>query len=246
MTRQKHTSGVAIISLVVSLLGLGLLPILFLNPPPSFVIPWQSTLVGASFALICIFGVIAGISPTHCSRCSMKNKSDSNRAMNKNQASSGASIRKKGHHPTCDQYSGHVLRIHSRILCAGCTGLVIGAIIALIGTGLFFFAGINFQHVIEIFWIGWIFVALGLVQHQVYRVVKIERGELRFLINVLFVLGAFLLLATQMQINNNLLLAGYLLVLIIYWIFTRIVMSRWSHQRICTQCGKTDCALSDA
>jgi hypothetical protein len=246
MTRQKHSSGLAFISLVVSLLGLGLLPLLILNPPPSFVIPWQNWLVGTVFILICILGIIAGISPTHCSRSSSKQKSDSDPDSAEDIPPSVVLIRRRGHHPTCDQYGGHVLIINSRIVCAGCTGLVIGAIIALIGTGLFFFAGFYFPLVIVIFWIGWFFVALGLLQHYLYRLVSLERGEMRLLLNVFFVLGAFLLLATQMQITNNLLLAGYLLVLIVYWIFTRIIMSRWSHQRICTQCGKTDCSLSDA
>ncbi|MFX1565956.1 MAG: hypothetical protein ACFFCH_08200 [Promethearchaeota archaeon] len=245
MTRQKYNSGLAIMSVVVSVIGLGLLPLLILNPPPSFVIPWQNSLVGAVFALICIFGIIAGISPTHCSRSSSKQKSDLKEDLGEGSTRSVASIHKKGHHPTCDRYTGHVLRINSRIFCAGCTGLVIGALIALIGTGLVFFAGFYFPTVIMIFWLGWGFVAIGLLQHHLYRLFRLERGEARFLLNVLFVVGAFLLLATQMQITNNLLLASYLLVLTVYWIFTRIVMSRWSHQRICNQCGKTDCSLLD-
>ena len=246
MTASKQGSSFALVSLALSMLGLGLLPLLFLNPPPSLMVPGQKLLVGIAFASICILGIIAGVTPTHCSRASYKKKkTEPNQHKFDSITTNAHHLCKRGHHPTCDQYTGHVLRIQTRIVCAGCTGLVTGAIIALIGTILFFFGNFYFPLVIGIFWLGWVFVAVGLLQHYIYQVFHVQQGEVRFLVNVLFVLGAFLLLATQMQITNNLVLGSYLLPLILYWIFTRIVMSRRSHQRICAQCRTPTCPLSE-
>jgi hypothetical protein len=247
MTVQRKGSSFALISLALSLIGLGLLPFLLLNPPPVFVIPWQTQLIGGSFTLICILGIVAGVSPSHCS-FSLKSKREDGSAEARLNATAPTvdSIRKKGHHPTCDYYQGHILRIQSRIVCAGCTGLVTGAIIALCGTALFFFVNLRFTFPISSFGLGWIFLAVGLLQHYIYRVLNLQRGVIRFLINVLFVVGAFLLLATLTQLTNSLVLASYLLILILYWIFTRISMSRRSHRQICVECGIATCPLSDA
>ena len=39
---------------------------------------------------------------------------------------------KQGHHPTCGRFKGHVIASESYIHCAGCAGLAIGAVIAII------------------------------------------------------------------------------------------------------------------
>ncbi len=246
MTARRQGSSYTLISLALSLVGLGLLPFLVLTATPSLGIPWQNQLIGISFAVICILGIIAGVSPSHCS-CRSKAKEPpvvktASRELSKD---STIQIRKEGHHPTCDQYHGHVLQIRNRVLCAGCTGLVTGAVLALIGTILFFF--MNFRFILPdiVFGIGFVLVTLGLIQHSVYRLVSVERGEVRILVNVLFVFGAFLLLASVVQLTNSLVVSGYLLILTLYWIFTRIVMSRSSHQRICRRCKVADCPLSD-
>ncbi|MFX1318500.1 MAG: hypothetical protein ACFE9D_10750 [Promethearchaeota archaeon] len=247
MTTRRRGVSFPLITLALSLVGLGLLPLLVLTAPPSIIVPWQNQLMGISFALICILGIIAGVSPSHCSRRSKTSELRVAETMRLEATESSTTlIHKEGHHPTCDQYHGHILRIYNRVLCAGCTGLVTGAAFALIGTILFFFA--NFPIILPnvIFWIGFILVALGLIQHFVYRLVRVQRGEVRIIVNGLFVIGAFLLLASVVQLTNNLVVSGYLLILTLYWVFTRIAMSRWSHQRICVRCQVADCPLSDA
>ncbi|MFW9935105.1 MAG: hypothetical protein ACFFDU_06320 [Candidatus Thorarchaeota archaeon] len=246
MTGYRHGSDFTLVSLLLSLLGLGLLPFLLLNPPPSLIIPFKLQLIGTAFAVICILGILAGIFPTHCSRSGKKKiKASTEESPRDFPSTNTGQIQKRGHHPTCDHYSGHVLRIHTRILCAGCTGLVSGAIIALIGTVLFFFGTVRFINPMFIFWLGWFFTAIGLGQHYIYHALHIEHGVARFLVNILFVVGPFLLLATLMQFTDSVIFGTYLLALILYWIFTRILMSRRSHKRICTQCEATNCPLSD-
>lgn len=247
MMARKQVSNFAIISLSLSLIGLGLLPFILLSPPPNLVIPWQNQLLGTAFTIICILGIIAAISPSHCSQYSKrKNRQELQITEKRSPPVTTNPIRKEGHHPTCDHYSNHVIRVRSRIYCAGCTGLATGAILAVLGSVLFFFGTLRFIFPVMIYWLGWVFVAVGLLQHFIYRLIPVQRSVTRFLINVIFVVGAFFLLASVVQLTDSFILGTYLLVLILFWIFTRIIMSRRSHQRICAQCGTTDCPLSDA
>ena len=245
LTQRKPSSTSALIALVISLAGLCLLPILLTSPPSTIVLPWQTQLVGGLFTLICVLGIIAGISPRHCSFSFLtRTKSIAAKSLDP-QPTPASEIQKRGHHPTCEAYSGHVLKLQSRILCAGCTGLVTGALLAILGAVLFFFAGWRFYDPYLIFWIGFVFVAFGLIQHLIYRLLGINHGFVRFIVNNLFVLGPFLLLASLVQILNNLILSGYLLLLTLYWIFTRITMSQRSHRLICGRCTEHACVLRE-
>jgi hypothetical protein len=139
-----------------------------------------------------------------------------------------------------------VVHIGGAVYCAGCTGLVLGAAIALVGSTLHFFLGVPLTYALVVFWLGFAGVALGLLQHPLYAVSKPRHGVVRVFVNIGFVVGAFLLLASLAGLTNNLLLEVYLLLAIVYWIFTRIAMSRRAHSRICTLCGNTGCRLSEA
>lgn len=245
MTNRRPSSQFSVISLILSLLGLVFLPLMLLNPPPpTIVLPWQTQLIGFAFTIICILGIIAGISPSHCS-LKRKKKKRSQKEIPE-QTNSTQSIRKEGHHPTCDHYSGHVITIKGSQYCAGCNGLVTGAIITIIGTILFFFLSFPMAYPEATFWLGFAFVTTGLLQHPLYQLLKLNRGLIRFIINILFVVGSFLLLASLSQLTNSLILAIYLLLLILYWIFTRIVMSRRSHHLICSRCNRSECPYSEA
>jgi len=247
MTNRRHSSQFSIISLILSLLGLVLLPLILLNPPPPVVVlPWQTQLIGIIFMIICILGIIAGITPSHCSLTRNKKKQSRKDITKNTNSTQTKSISKEGHHPTCDHYSDHVITIKESHYCAGCSGLATGAIIAIIGTVLFFFLNFQIVYLEAVFWLGFVFVTIGLLQHPIYQLLKLHRGIIRFTINILFVVGSFLLLTSLIQITNSLILAIYLLLLILYWIFTRIVMSRQSHHRICSRCNRVKCPYSEA
>ncbi|MDO8125101.1 MAG: hypothetical protein Q6364_12070 [Candidatus Hermodarchaeota archaeon] len=247
MTNRRHSSQFSVISLILSLLGLVLLSLMLLNPPPPVVVlPWQTQLIGFAFMIICILGIIAGISPSHCSLTRKKKKQSQKEIVEQTNSTQIKSIRKEGHHPTCNHYSGHVITIKGSHYCAGCNGLVTGAIIAIIGTILFFFLSFPIVYPEATFWLGFIFVTIGLLQHPLYQLLKLNRGIIRFIINSLFVVGSFLLLASLTQLTNSLILAIYSLLLILYWIFTRIVMSRRSHRLICSRCNRPECPYSEA
>jgi membrane-bound ClpP family serine protease len=139
-----------------------------------------------------------------------------------------------GHHPTCENFSAHILQFGSKIYCAGCTGLVLGAIISLLGILLYSFHDYNFGgNAALIFWVGFISVVCGLLQ---YHIPNGNSGLVHFFLNVTFVLGAFLLLVGVNNITSNFILEVYLLALTTYWIIARIIFSQIEHRKICATC----------
>lgn len=243
---KNPSNQLPIIFLGFSVVALCLLPFLILSSPitgPGT--PWEKQLVGAVFAMICLLGILAGIAPATCSQLlHLRKKKEVHESRAPLPRSNVSVIGKQGHHPTCGHYTGHVLPLGGRTLCAGCTGLVTGALIALLGSALYFFLGVSFPGGVAIFWLGFVGVAVGLLQHPLYKVFKVQRGIVRVLVNVAFVVGAFLLLVGVVEIAGSLVLQAYLLLTIIYWIFTRIMISKLEHTKVCTTCGITKCSLA--
>jgi hypothetical protein len=145
----------------------------------------------------------------------------------------------EGHHPSCKDFSAHVFRLGDKKYCAGCTGLVAGAVISLLGTLVFFSTEIVLGDMSAlVFWLGFVGVVLGLLQHPLSR----KRGAgVHLLLNVAFVFGAFLLLIGIDGITGNMSLESYFLVLVLYWILTRTILSQQEHRRICRACGLESC-----
>jgi hypothetical protein len=148
---------------------------------------------------------------------------------------------RQGHHPSCGHFSSHTLYIGNKVYCAGCTGLVLGAVFAVAGSVLYFYFGVFLGNSILGFWVGFFGVTLGLFQHPFYMIFKIEQGMVKTLVNAIFVVSAFLLLASVDQVLRSFEIGLYTLSLILFWIYTRILMSRRSHAQICNICGLQDC-----
>lgn len=218
----------------VSLFGLCLLAILTFNfTVPMVNLPFQKQLAGSLFIAICLIGIMAGFSPSRCSR--ILHFRSQNKHFYKEENNLGikeTSTRFMGHHPTCGKFSAHILRFIGKTCCAGCTGLVVGAVISLFGSFLYFFAGFHLEEASFIFWLGFVCVASGLLQYNL----KLNNGPVHFFLNVLFVFGAFLLLVGVNGINGSFVVDFYLLTLIIFWITTRIMLSQLEHKRICATC----------
>jgi len=134
------------------------------------------------------------------------------------------------HHPDCERFSAHVIQVGARTLCAACTGLLLGAFVAFIGTVFYFFGGWQIEEVsFPIVLIGLVWATLGFLQFKF-------RGFVRSILNALFVLGAFLILVGIDELTESLIIDLFLVALIVFWILTRIRISQWDHWRICSSC----------
>jgi hypothetical protein len=203
----------------------------------------NTQIVGLVFIIICLLGSIVGVRPSSFSRSIRKKSKQTELDDSQGYETLKQKPALQGHHHSCDHFSDHVLKIRNNVFCAGCTGLTTGAIISICGGMLYFFFDVSLINALLVFWIGFAGVFIGIVQHQLYRALSVRSGFIRYILNVAFVLGAFLILVGTNQLVGNFAVDIYVLCVILLWIFNRIMMSGSEHDRICVQCGVESCRL---
>jgi len=232
MPKGAHLNLIVTFTVSVSLFGLLTTSIFALYPPTTLEnYLWRKPLIGSIFTLICISGIIATFFPDKCSETFFSKKTEKpaiSRAKNSNFDHGSITIR--GHHPNCGRFSAHVIHKGEHALCAACTGLRLGAFAALAGAVLYFFVGWEFeQAVFSAVLVGQMGILLGFVQFKF-------KGYIRLVVNAFFVFASLLILVGVDSFAGNIFIDSYLIVLIVFWLFTRIVISRWDHWRICREC----------
>jgi len=193
---------------------------------------WRKPLIGSIFTLICIFGVLAVFFSEKCSKFFYMHKTEKPMKLKaKNLDSHGFSFKFKGHHIDCGRFSTHVICINNHIICAACAGLLLGALITLVGNFFYFFVGFDIGQLgLPIILVGQIGILLGMIQFKF-------KGYLRLIVNTFFVISSFLVLVGMDTLSKSAFIDLYTLLLIIFWLLTRILISQWDHWRICYTCN---------
>jgi hypothetical protein len=193
------------------------------------------------FGFTCILGIIAGIFPSKCSSVFHFHKRTQKAAFqNSAHERKGTSVF-LGHHPSCGRFSAHILRINHKVLCAGCIGLILGAIISLFGVASYFFFNVNLLANSWIFWIGVLSVSFGLLQYHLFNW---NRSLIHLSLNTFFIFGMLLLLIGVDFVTHNISVDFYVIALSIFWLYTRILLSKVDHNKICTNCGTKSCEFT--
>jgi hypothetical protein len=220
----------------VSIFGLILSILFVINPPKSqddFAL--RKPAIGSALGVVCVLGILAVLYPDSCSGILDFKKRD--KYLHSFRRSRILALR--GHHPTCEPYSTHVIKIGDRRLCATCSGLFIGTIIVLVGIGLFFFENLRIgeKPFIPVS-VGVVGVMLGLLYPVVPR---FHNGFTRFFASILFVVGSFLILAIMEEVANSTSIDLFFVTLSVLWLATKISLSQWEHQRTCARCSLGSC-----
>ena len=241
MSKGISSNIILIFTISVSLFGSFTAIMLALHPPTiQENLPYRKMLIGSLFTLICISGIVAAFFPKKCSKAFHLPKIEKSTISEANtHVSYECSIAVKGHHPDCGRFSDHVLNVGKHVFCAACTGLLLGAFIVLAGTALYFFGGWDIgQFGFAAVLVGQVGIVLGFIQLKF-------KGYARLTLNAFFVFAAFLTLVGIDKIAENLFIESYIVILIIFWLFTRILISQWDHWRICHTC-KLPCELKES
>jgi len=201
---------------------------------------WRKPIVGSIFGLICILGNLAVFFPKQCSGVFDFGKEEMGSRPNVGTfASHGTFSTVRGHHPDCENFSAHVFRIGNRTFCTACTGLLLGGLLALAGTILYFFSNWRLgQGSFLLAWVGVLGVGFGLFQFK-------TRSFARLFLNTFFVFGAFLILIGIDELARSVTVDLFLIALTLFWLFTRISLSQWDHRRICYACKVAACEFAD-
>ena len=246
MPLQKHLHNrfdlQSIYLILISFIGLFLLLTLFLwSPTTPINYNFQKTLVLSIFLVICLLGMFAAVYPSQCIhlfnfRKDFKNQRPQNRVKSDSQNNL---VGYEGHHPDCAKFNSHVFILNGKKYCAGCTGLFLGGLIAVIGTLIYYFGyysgylvGINGQ---ILFLIGFFAVLFSLIQ---LIFINSNHNVVKFSSNLLLVLGSFMILIGIDAIRANISLEIYFLALVLFWILTRIRISQNNHRMTCLECGQ--------
>jgi hypothetical protein len=215
---------------IFSVFGLVILFLILLQPGGvQYGFSLARSSIGLIYAGICVLGIAAVFYPKKCEKTFMfKKRSES--WGDEDRATPNEEIRLEGHHPDCPRFSANRITIRKATFCAACTGLLIGAVAALVGTVFYFSVGfIPFFADLRLLLVGYAGMFLGLVQFKFGGYVKLTA-------NALFVIGSFLTLVTADSLGRSLLIGLYVLGLIVFLLLTRIVISEWNNKRVCYRC----------
>lgn len=222
----------------VSIFGLAMSILLAVYPPKfedDFV--FRNLAVGSAFGAVCVLGILAVLHPDSCS--GILNFRKRGRYEHSSSRAHGSAL--DGHHPTCEGYSTHVLRIGGRRFCATCSGLLVGAIVVLVGIGMYFFGNLRIgEEPFIMVSVGGVAVIFGLFHIAVPR---FRKGFTRFFASIFFVVGSFLILVSIDAAAKNTSFDLFFVALSILWILTKITLSQWDHHRTCSQCSSESCRL---
>ncbi|NLF87482.1 hypothetical protein GX563_01515 [Candidatus Bathyarchaeota archaeon] len=210
-----------------SVFGLALIPMLIVQPSMrGDDLLFRRPLVGTLFGVICVLGIVAVFYPVKCRLMFQKPS-----FLNSDKAPiSRGEI--SGHHPNCENYSANRIKIVGRVFCAACSGLLVGAIVALALTFLFILGFINSGFgSLWAFAVGAALMLLGLTQ------IKFG-GFTKAALNALFVVGSYVLLVAVDLVAQSLLLDFYTIGLIVYLLWIRILFSEWHNKRTCFACSR--------
>ena len=225
---QTELSRFFLFLLAFCVLGFAFTPIILLQPNLQiFQSPFRRPCVGAIYSAVCVAGVVAVFYPVKC-RMTFQKPS----IFPKQSKPTASAVDFKGHHPDCRDFSGNRITVRGLVFCAACGGLLIGAIVAIVGTFLFSlgFFGSEWRNLwILIF--GEVLMLIGLAQIKMARYVKLTA-------NTLFVVGSFLCLVVTDMVGQSLLVDAYMLGMIVFTLWFRISLSEWYNKRTCMKCGR--------
>ena len=239
MSRQRHITSDIKYQLLLSFAGLFLVVMLTVYPPAvTEDVPWRKPLIGLIFSSICVLGVLAVFSPNKCLGIfNIGKKQGTVSSDSAKLTSHGTSNTLEGHHPSCGNYDAHVFRIKGKTVCAACAGLLIGGLSALAGAAAYFVGDWSVADYSS--WmvlLGAAGVSFGLFQFKF-------SGLARLSVNAFFVVGSLLVLVGIDKLIHSLVFDLLVVSLIVFWLLTRISLSHWDHEMICSVCEVKNCGI---
>ncbi len=227
MPQPEHSKFFLLFLAAVSVFGLALVLLVLLQPNfQGDQLPFRRPLIAALYSVVCVLGIIAVFYPGKC-RMIFQKPSGSPNSM-----PSASAVQIRGHHPDCGKFSANQITIRGAVFCAACSGLLLGAIAAMVGIVLFSLGLLDLGT--GSLWVlaaGEVLMLGGLAQIKMGGYVKV-------VVNALFVAGSCISLVAADLAGQSLLLDAYVLGLIVFMLWFRILLSEWHNKRTCLACGR--------
>jgi hypothetical protein len=203
-------------------------------------IPVSSTeriMVGIAFIASALFGISIAVRPGWLGRLARKGVHGAD-IREAREISEPPGRRRLGHHPDCEGFGSHRIAIRNGTYCAGCLGLSLGAIAAVILTILhtvvpYRLSGLSL-YVVFFLGVGIVFSNFGEIMLRM-RNPYVHVGS-----NAFLVIGFLLVALGVFELTGGILYGLFAILISFLWLDTRIRLSKWRHHRICESCG-SDC-----
>jgi hypothetical protein len=190
---------------------------------------YDKLFVGGVFITSCLFGISLAIYPGWFKRFTKQEKQSTNKKQTQKTAR-----KRKGHHPDCDQFQNHTIRINNKILCAGCLGLSIGAILSIFLMILYIVIGNELSFTTFYFFMFLGLIIIGLVYIEI--MLPIRHAIIHVISNAFLVISFLLIVICIFEITDNKIYGTTGILLSFLWLDTRIQLSYWQHSLICNNC----------
>jgi len=200
------------------------------------VINFYDKLFVAGFVIIgCIFGISLAFFPRWYKK-SLKSSKKSQYKKHKIVASRD----RKGHHPDCNEFKNHVIRINKKVFCSGCIGLAIGAFSSIILVIIYLAVNSKITLIISFFLI---YIGLILITFNLIEIIIPYRHKIIHIFSNIFIMIGFLMIVIGVfEITGSKTYAVISIIFTFLWLNTRIQLSNFRHSMICDKC-KEKCKM---
>jgi len=193
---------------------------------------YSQEIVVGFFILSCILGISLAIRPRWYKKI-IKRK-DNNKIIKQTQK---IRRKRKGHHPDCNQFKNHVVKIKNKSFCSGCLGLALGSAISIILIILYY--TLTLQQRSTTFYL-FIYLGLIIICFSYIEIMILKRNVIVHIIsNILLVVSFFLITISVFELTKNLVIGMISILLSYLWLTTRVQISISRHILICNNCSKT-------
>ncbi|UCE74668.1 MAG: hypothetical protein JSV56_02925 [Methanomassiliicoccales archaeon] len=194
--------------------------------------------IGGAFIFCCLFGISLALNPGWTARLSERGGQKV-----KKQHETDKTIKRRGHHPDCEGFKGHTFHTKRKTLCAGCTGLALGAVISMFLTVIYIALPIELSKAFNL-----ILIMLGLICitfNYIMIIGPLKNSFLHLISNIFLVVGFFFVIIGVFQVSRSLFFGIIGVIISFLWLDTRIRLSSWRHIKICENCSSACKAYSD-
>lgn len=228
---DEATTHIALFLVVVAILSVILGMGSAAGPDPD-VADGDRLLVGVLFIVVSSVGVTMAVRPNWRARVLGKRVTDETDGDDRSHRLRGPP--RRGHHPECEAFAGHVLVVGDRPRCAGCTGLALGAVIASGLMALFVLTPSVMPGDISLVAVMVSVTFVGGVYLE--TILDHGRGGIHFALNALLVVAFYLIVASSLVLTGEVIIAIYALGASILFLEVRVRLGHINHASTCARC----------
>jgi hypothetical protein len=208
------------------------------TPAPTTPVPLDDKLVVSAFFIVsCCVGMSLALYPGWFRQRATIH------VMTREQVNGPPSRAFSGHHPDCSRFDAHRITIGARTWCAGCLGLVVGALGSIVLMALYVAASPAIPRFGSqlLFLLGFVCVIIVFIE----TLVKNRRPTPHLFFNVALIVGFSLITMSITELSGKGLFGVLAVLLCAVMLSTRVTLSSWRHQRTCDSCTAS-CKMYDA